>query len=57
MRAGITGGAFGVPGENDNVRRVRSSVLKGDCVRVIHTFSTGVCISTQGWQGVKMEWR
>ena len=29
MRAGITGGAFGVPGENDNVRRVRSSVLKG----------------------------
>ena len=32
-----------------------SSVLF--CVWVIHTLCTGVCISTQRWQGVKMEWR
>ena len=37
------------------VEEWRSSVLKGDCIWVTHTLSTGVCISTQGWQGVKME--
>ena len=32
-RAGITG-AFGVTGENDNGRRVRSSAQKGECAWV-----------------------
>ena len=45
VRPDITG-AFGVPAEWWN------SVLKGVCVLV-----TGVCLSRQGWQGVKMEWR
>ena len=42
--AGITG-AFEVPEENDNGRRVVDSVW------VIHILSTEVCISTQEWQG------
>ena len=53
-RAGITG-AFGVPGENENGRRVvefcaEMGLCVGDTV-----FRTRVYISTQGWQGVKME--
>ena len=37
MRANITG-VYGVPGENENGRRV----LEGDYVWVTHNFSTGV---------------
>ena len=50
-KAGITG-AFEVPGENNNVIMAEewwSSMLKGLCVWVTHTLSTGVCISTEGW--------
>ena len=46
VRAGITG-AFGVPGENYNRRRVEEfRVERGMCVCVTHTLSTRVCIST-----------
>ena len=46
-RASISG-AFGVLGENDNGRRV------GICMWIIHTLNTGVYVSTQRWQRVKM---
>ena len=36
MRAGITGG-FGVPGENDNGRRVVEFCAERDCVEIICT--------------------
>ena len=49
-RADIAG-TFGVPEE------WWSSMLKGNCVWVMHSLSTGVRKSTQGWQGVKIEWR
>ena len=49
-RAGITD-AFGVPGENDNGRRmVEFCKERGLCV-VTHSLSTEVCISTQDWRG------
>ena len=52
MRAGITG-AFEVPGENDNTRRVvEFSSERG--LRIIHTLSTGVYINTQWWQGSRL---
>ena len=55
-RAGITG-AFGVPGENDNGRRVvEFCAEKGLCVCNIN-LSTVVYINRQGWQGVEMGWR
>ena len=47
VRAGITD-AFGVPEENKNGRRV---------VEFCATSNTRICITTQGWQGAKMEWR
>ena len=47
-------GAFGVSRENEEWW---SSVLKGGCLWVTHTSNTRICISTQGWQGAKMEWR
>ena len=54
VSASITS-AFEVPGENDMEEEWRSSVLKKDCAWVIHTLSTGVCISTQGGQdGVEL---
>ena len=46
--AGITG-VFGIPGESDNGRRVM------EFCAVTRTLSTRACISTQGWQGAKME--
>ena len=39
-------GAFGVPGDNNNCKRVEEYIL-----------STEVCISTQEWQGAKTGWR
>ena len=50
-------GAFGVPERMIMAEECWSSVLKGDTVWVTNTLRTGVCISTQGWQGVKTEWR
>ena len=58
-RAGITS-AFGVPGENDNGRRVvEFCAKKGLCVgntyfkhRSLHKYK-----STKEWQLVKVEWR
>ena len=50
-RTGITG-AFEVPGENDNDRR-----MVVFCVWITPTLSTEVCLNTQEWQGVKTEWR
>ena len=55
-RAGITV-AFGVPGENDNGRRVVGFAKKGNSLWVTHIISTEVCISTQEWQGVETMWR
>ena len=50
MRTGITD-TFRVSGENDNGRSVVELLLKGDCVCITYTLSTGVCISTQGCGG------
>ena len=49
--------AFGVPGKNDNGRRlVEFCAERG--LYVGNTFlSTGVYICTKGWQGSKMEWK
>ena len=50
-RANING-AFGVPGENDNGRRVAEFCTeRGLYVGNTHILSTEVCISTQDWQG------
>ena len=49
-RVGITS-AFGVPGENDNGKRVvKFCEERGMCGPIL---STEVCISTEEWQGVK----
>ena len=32
-------------------------LLKGACLWVIRTLSTGICIGRHGWQGLKTEWR
>ena len=45
LRAGITG-EFGVPGENDNRRRVIDICAERGYMWVIHTSSTRVCINT-----------
>ena len=56
VRTGITG-AFGVPGENKNGRRmVEFCAERGLCV-VTHTSNTRIFISTQRWQVAKTEWR
>ena len=53
-RASITG-AFEVPGDSDNGRRlVEVCAERGLCLGI--TLSTGVYITTQRWQGVKMLW-
>ena len=49
MKPSITG-AFGLPGENDNDGRVVFYTERGLCVGNTY-LNTGVCISTQGWQG------
>ena len=56
-RASITSD-FGVPGESDNGRRVVEFCAEIElCGGVTYTLYTGVCISTQGQQRVKTEWR
>ena len=50
-RAGISG-AFGVPGENDNGRRVMEFYAERG-----HILSTEIYISTQEWQGFEVVWR
>ena len=52
VRVGITG-ASGVPGENDNERRLVDFYTKRNCVCVIHTLIKRVCISTQDWLEAK----
>ena len=48
---------FGVPGENDNGRRVvEFCAERGMCVCNIY-FRHNSFISTQGWQETKMEYR
>ena len=53
-RVGITG-AFGVPRENDNDRRVVEFCAERGCVWVTHILSTDFCINTHEWQWVKTE--
>ena len=55
LRVGMTVG-FGVPGENDNGRRVIDFCAERRLC-VSDTLSTRVCISIPGWLGTKMEWR
>ena len=50
VRASITG-AFGVPKQKDNGRRVVESFAERGCECVTRTLSTRVCISTQEWRG------
>ena len=49
VRAGING-AFGVPGEDDNGRKVVEFCAE-------RWLCVGNILQTQGWQGAKMEWR
>ena len=44
----FTAGAFGIPLENDNVRRVVELCAERGCVWVTRTLSTKVCVRTQG---------
>ena len=55
-RADING-AFEVPGKNENGISVLEFCGEGGCLWVTHTSNTRVCISTRGWQWVKMEGR
>ena len=54
MRASITG-AFGVPGENENRRRVVEFYAERG-LYVGNTSNTRISIITE-WQRTKMEWR
>ena len=54
VRTDITG-AFGVPRENDNGRRVVKFSAERGCM--VNTSSTRVSTSTQKCQGTNMEWR
>ena len=55
VRVGITG-AFGVPEENYNGKRVFDFCAERGCVWVTHASSTRVYIATLGWLGTKTEW-
>ena len=56
VRGGISN-TYGLPGENDNGRRVmKFCAERGLCVGNTY-FDKGACISAQGWQGFKTEFR
>ena len=56
VRGGIIG-AFGATGEKRKWEKSSGYVLKEGCVWVTDTSNRRVCISTQGLQEAKMEWK